>query len=117
MRRYPCTVVRVADGDSLTVAVELGLGVVLCSVHCRLLGLDTPELAATDPELRARALQAAQRLRQLLPVGSSCEIETDGREEKYGRLLVTVWPDGCPVSANEALLAEGLARPYDGGKR
>jgi micrococcal nuclease len=110
-RRYPAAVLSVHDGDTLAAVIEVGLGVRL-EAHCRLVGIDTPELRGPEPE---RALRARDRLRDLCAGG--VELEADGRREKFGRLLVRVFTAGATESVNDLLVREGLARPYDGGKR
>ena len=37
------------------------------------------------------------------------------KPDKYGRLLVKVWVDDIYI--NGLMVDEGLARPYDGGKK
>lgn len=114
-RRYPCSPVRVIDGDSLVADVELGFGLRMFA-HCRLAGIDTPELTSPHPIERERARKAKAELEALASVGSAGEIECDG-QDKYGRLLVRYYPNGWSESVNARLLREGLAREYDGGRR
>ena len=115
--RYHCTVCRIIDGDSLVACIDLGLDVILTNVHCRLVGIDTPELHHSDPANRARAQLARIRLSQLLPDGSDVILESGGSRDKYGRLLADLYPDGSALTAGQILVAEGLARPYSGGPR
>jgi len=108
---------------------------------CRLAGLDTPEMKPAlkksdrDSEIHA-AHKSRNRLMQLITDCSfdygkelskkECQdlvdqntkiITVDCQEfDKYGRLLVKLFC-GDSVSANAALLAEGLATPYDGGAK
>lgn len=113
-RRHSCYVERVLDGDSVVVTLYLGLGIALSHVHCRLLGIDTPELAGPDAE---RARLAKARLAQLMGGAGPFEVEMDEKRDKYGRLLVILHAQGLDASVNDVLLREGLAVPYSGGKR
>ena len=116
MWTYKATVVRHLDGDSLIARIDLGFRL-WSEQHLRLAGLDTPELRSRDPGQRRDAVAARARIAALLPLGAACTVETrpDPRDE-YGRWLCRITaPDGTDVNA--MLLAEGLARPYDGGAR
>ncbi|WP_442623384.1 thermonuclease family protein [Parasphingopyxis sp.] len=101
-RRVNCVV----DGDTFWMAGE----------KIRILDIDTPELSPPRCAAEARLGEAAKaRLHALLNSGT-VTLERDGRDrDRYGRLLRRVHVDGQPVGA--ALIREGLARPYGGGRR
>jgi micrococcal nuclease len=108
--RYAATVARVIDGDSVDVVLDLG-----CHVHLaaklRLEHIDAPERGTPG------AAEATAYLRDLLPPGLRCVVETS-RTEKYGRRLAVIWIDDTdPASVNDRLIRTGNARPYDGGRR
>lgn len=96
----------VVDGD--TIKAPYG-------VTYRLTGFDTPELhfAKCDYE-HALGLAAKYRLEVLLLKGEVRVIES-GKLDKYGRTLAAVEVDGNDVG--KILIKEGLARPYEGGRR
>lgn len=113
---YPRSVVlAVTDGDSVTVALDRGFDD-KSRRKLRLLGIDAAELRAGDPAERERARRAKARVLELLPVGSECTVVTH-RPDKYGSryLAEVLLPDGRDLAG--VLLAEGLARAYDGGRR
>ncbi len=117
MWTYRATCIRWLDGDTLALRCDLGFNV-SCEQTVRLAGLDTPELRSPDPAERGRAVLAHRRAMALLPPGAPCTIATAKGDpaDKYGRFLGRVTlADGTDLNA--ALLAEGLARPYDGGAR
>ena len=41
--RYKCVLVRVVDGDTIDINLDLGFGVWLFKQRVRLMGIDTPE--------------------------------------------------------------------------
>jgi micrococcal nuclease len=84
-------------------------------VKYRLLGFDAPEtyLAKCIEELD-KGTAAKRRLQQLIDTGKARLVES-GKLDKYRRMLATLYVAGADVATT--LIAEGLARPYAGGKR
>lgn len=107
------------DGDTVRAAfvTDLGFyGKAEITTMVRLAGLDAPELRAADPGQRGRAREAKAALEAMLPRGTVCSARTARDGDRYGRwLAVLTLADGTDVNAR--LLAEGHARPYDGGAR
>lgn len=116
MWNYRASVIRVVDGDTVDIKVDLGFDI-LTNMRVRVLGIDTPEINAADPALRERAHAAKARVEGLLPPGTAVEITTEkDRREKYGRYLASIkLPDAADLAA--LLLQEGFAVAYDGGAR
>jgi endonuclease YncB( thermonuclease family) len=92
---YPCKVVKVYDGDSLTLAwPRTGPDDPnLCYANTRLYGIDTPELRGTKGKARADAEACRDALRQLV-LGQAFLFTTVGPTglDKYGRPLVVLKP-------------------------
>ena len=114
---------------------------VMQKFKCRLNGLDTPEM---KPSLknsdRVSEIHAAHKSRnRLMQMITNCTFdhtkELSKKEcqdlvdqntkiitveclefDKYGRLLVKLFY-GYNVTANDMLISEGLAKPYDGGTK
>lgn len=104
-RVYPAVIVRVIDGDSVEAMVDTGFRS-RYQDNFRLNGINAEE---------GKYTVAAARLRELLPDGLACVIETT-KPEKYGRWLSDfILEDGRRVT--EILLEEGLVVPYFGGVR
>ena len=114
--KYRASLVRVIDGDTIVVNIDLGLGVWVCNQYLRLYGIDTPEL-------RGQEREAGLRARQFVCHALKCSeivIETHKGDSKgkYGRWLATVWYK--PVltdkftNLNSALVDDGQARKIEG---
>jgi micrococcal nuclease len=107
----------VVDGDTLDLSVDLGFGVFKLD-RFRLNRINTPEVRGADA---ARGKAASRRVEALAPVGSTVMIRTiKDSQEKYGRYLAEVFieqPGVHTLNLNDALVAEGLAVAYSGGKR
>ena len=50
MYEYNCNIVKVVDGDTVDVDIDLGFGIWLRNERVRLYGIDTPECRTRDPE-------------------------------------------------------------------
>jgi micrococcal nuclease len=115
MFQYTAKLVRVVDGDTVDFAVDLGFNVWI-NERFRLLGIDTPELSSSDPEVRVKAAAAKQALITLLLDTSVVTIETKKQKgDKYGRWLAVVKVEG--MSVNEEMVRLGHAVTYDGGAK
>lgn len=95
----------VHDGDTLYLQPE-GTTSRAEEITVRLIGIDTPELR---PDIECYALEARDRLRELLPQGVEVWIAEDReRLDQYGRSLLYLWTiDGSSVNLD--LVKEGYA--------
>lgn len=99
------TVVRVIDGDTVALDVDLGFYVSV-RMSCRLAGLNARELRdAGGPEAR-------DHLARLLPVGQAVVVRSVEADKYAGRFIAVIVRNG--ESVNGRLLAEDWAAPYDG---
>jgi endonuclease YncB( thermonuclease family) len=114
--RYAWQVVGIKDGDTLSVILP-GLPPPLNPVAVRLRGVDTPESGgrAKCASERKLAERATRFTRQAIGSASSTEFERPSWDKYGGRVDADVWVDGKLLS--DQLIAAGLARAYDGGKR
>jgi micrococcal nuclease len=101
---------KVIDGDTVDLDIDLGFGVTL-SHRVRLKDIDAAEIRTKDLTEKAEGLAAKAWLEKELSREGEWIIETT-KEDKYGRILGTLYLVGDPVTLNERMLNEGIAKPY-----
>jgi len=109
-----CKVIKVYDGDTITVASKLytpDSPVYRFSV--RLAGIDTPEIHGSTKEERDAAIVSRDVLSNLI-MGKIVFLK-NVQYEKYGRLLADVYLG--ELYLNQYLVDNKYAVPYDGGKK
>ena len=114
MYEYKCKIVKVIDGDTTDVDIDLGFGVWLKKQRIRFFGIDTPESRTRDLEEKKYGLAAKKYVTDRMPVGSTQTLVTvkDGKG-KYGRILGQFrMEDGSIL--NENMIAEHHAVAYHG---
>ncbi|NQU58540.1 MAG: thermonuclease family protein [Rhodospirillales bacterium] len=105
-------VVSVHDGDSIVVDAHPWPGMTI-RINVRVRGIDSPEIKGKCAAEINAAIIARDRMAELVQGGIRLE---NIRLGKYaGRVLADAISDAGSVG--EILISEGLARPYDGGKR
>lgn len=111
--RYPCKITRVIDGDTVSIQVELGFGLVN-SFRGRLAGLDAPEVRTRDAEEKHNGLLSKARLEQLCNQAIEMQCFVEKKQDKYGRYVVTLYgryeKDTVFQNINTMLIAEGHAQ-------
>jgi micrococcal nuclease len=112
MYEYNCKIVRVTDGDSIVVDIDLGFGLWIHGERIRLYGVDTPECRTRDAEEKAAGLLAKEFVEDALHVGATYSLQTK-EKGKFGRYLGTIYLTD-DTSINAALVKERLAVPYFG---
>ena len=112
MYQYKVKVVKVIDGDTIDVDVDLGFSVVLAKQRVRLHGIDTPESRTRDKEEKVRGLLSKKFLLGMCPVGSTINLHSHGKG-KFGRILGEIYEvDDNVVSINKKMCNEAYAVPY-----
>lgn len=121
MFEYAAKLIRVVDGDTVDLDIDLGL-----SVHrterVRVSGVDTAELNSSDPVLRLRA-QDAKLFVETQLAGCTLRVRTEKPypTDKYGRYLATILYRSSDEqdwkNLTTRLLQEGHATAYSGGAR
>ena len=120
MYEYRAKVLRVVDGDTVDVDIDLGFGIVLANERVRIMGIDTPESRTRDKTEKVFGLAAKARLKDLL--GKTAVLKTqvskngEDMKGKFGRILGDfVASDGRMVT--EIMAEEGHCVPYFGGSK
>jgi len=91
MYEYKASLVKVVDGDTVDVDIDLGFGIWLKNERVRVMGIDTPESRTSDKVEKVFGLAAKNRLKELLE--KECILKTfaarDGEDMKgkFGRIL------------------------------
>ena len=113
MYEYNCKIVRVVDGDTVDVDIDLGFGIWIQKERIRLYAIDTPESRTRDLAEKKLGLAAKSRLQELC-IGNF-KVKSLGKG-KYGRILgIPYTEDGRDIC--DVLIKEGHAVEYDGGKK
>ena len=110
---HACKVIKVYDGDTITVAAKLHDSFPVNRFSVRLSGIDTPEMTSKNENEKKRAILAKTYLEHMLL--NQTVVLKDVSTEKYGRILATVYINGTNV--NELMLSNNYAVRYDGGKK
>lgn len=107
-------VVRVYDGDTITVDIAQWPAIVGESISVRIRGIDTPEIRGKCEEEKIKARQARDYVADLLSDAEQVQL-TNIERGKYFRLIADVLIDDQDLATQ--VLQQQLARPYEGGKR
>ena len=122
MYEYKCKILRVVDGDTVDVDIDLGFGVWMHKERVRMMGIDTPESRTRDRVEKAFGIASKDRLKELLPIGSiqvlKTEIDRSGEDKKgkFGRILGDFLVDDNR-RCTDILVEEGHAVAYFGGSK
>ena len=117
MYEYRCTVVKIIDGDTVDVDIDLGFGIWMHKERIRLLGIDTPESRTRDKEEKKYGLAAKKYLTEMLNDEGGIVLKTKkDAEGKFGRILGELWrtTDNADKSINQYLVDEHHAVQYYG---
>lgn len=102
---YPATVIRVVDGDTIRLNLDLGLHIWRTD-NCRIAGINAPELNTVEGKVAAAAAG------ELLHAGDAVTF-VSRQLDKYGRPLGDLQlADGSDFG--QRMLAGGYAVPYAG---
>jgi micrococcal nuclease len=122
MYEYRCTIVKVVDGDTVDLDIDLGFDIVLRGLRIRIHGIDTPESRTSDKVEKQFGLASKDKVKQLIPEGSQQVLRTmkdsDGGDtrEKFGRILgdFLVTYNGETKLLTEIMIDECFAVRYYG---
>src|SRR5210317_2613324 len=117
---YDVHVVKVVDGDTVDVDIDLGFGICLKDERVRIMGIDTPESRTSNKVEKLFGLAAKNRLYSLLEKDAKLITTEDKNGEdmkgKFGRILGDFRAaDGRLVT--QIMIEEGHCVPYFGGSK
>lgn len=116
MYEYRTKVVRIVDGDTVDVDIDLGFGVWLRKERVRLLGIDTPESRTRDKVEKKYGLAAKAFLKKSLGTSPILKTTKDGKG-KFGRILgefMVEFEEGNRININQYLVDNYHAVQYQG---
>lgn len=110
---YNAKVIKVYDGDTITVNIDLGFDMSMQNKRVRLTGIDAPELRGDE---RPQGLESRNFLRDLILYKEVYVLTEKDKTGKYGRYLGTIFiknNDGTiGDNINEMMITEGYATEY-----
>lgn len=119
MYEYKVKVLRVVDGDTVDVDIDLGFGVWIHNERVRIMGIDTPESRTRNEVEKLFGLAAKTRLEELLGETAVLKTQIDKSGEdargKFGRVLGDFVVNDRMVT--DILIEEGHAVAYFGGSK
>ena len=121
---YDVTVVKVVDGDTVDVDIDLGFGICLKDERVRIMGIDTPESRTSDKVEKLFGTAAKKRLYSLLEKDAKLITTEDKNGEdmkgKFGRILGDFYVEryeGHKEKVTDVMIEEGHAVAYFGGSK
>ena len=116
---YRCKIVRVVDGDTVDVDIDIGFGVWMHKERIRHHGIDTPESRTRDLEEKKYGLLAKEQVKFFLPEGTMQTLVTvKDKAGKFGRILgkfkIFDSKNDCETTINDWMIQEHHAAPYMG---
>ena len=121
MYEYRCKILKVVDGDTVDVDIDLGFGVWLKKERVRMMGIDTPESRTRDKVEKLFGLTAKQYVKDNMPTNSmqvlKTEIDRSGGDKKgkFGRILGEFILDDKRLT--DMMIEDGHAVAYFGGSK
>ena len=114
MYEYRVKIVRIIDGDTVDVDIDLGFGIWIHKERVRIMGIDTPESRTRDRVEKLFGLAAKKRLEELLGEYSILRTIKPGKnDDKFGRILGDFIDDAGRM-VTEVMMEEGHCVPYYG---
>lgn len=119
MYEYKATVVKIVDGDTVDVDIDLGFGIIMTDERVRIMGIDTPESRTRDKVEKVFGLASKERVKELLSgdIVLKTQIARNGEDMKgkYGRILGDFILGDKMLT--DILVEEGHAVAYFGGSK
>ena len=115
MYRYKVNVVKVVDGDTVDVDIDLGFGMSYKKQRVRMVGIDTPESRTRDLVEKKFGKASKAHLKSILESG---DIELVSHDKgKFGRILGDLFIGSSTFSVNQQMINDHHAVAYTGGNK
>ena len=115
MYQYKVSVVKVVDGDTLDVDIDLGFGMSYKKQRVRMMGIDTPESRTRDKVEKLFGKASKKHLTHLLSEGNITLVSHD--KGKFGRILGELFvhnEDESVINVNKQMILDHHAVEYTG---
>ena len=116
MYRYKVSIVKVVDGDTVDVDIDLGFGMSYKKQRVRMLGIDTPESRTRDLVEKKFGKASKKHLKGILEAAESIELVSHDKG-KFGRILGELFIGDSSYSINQQMIDEHHAVAYTGGNK
>jgi micrococcal nuclease len=115
---YRAELIKVVDGDTVDVDIDLGFGVWLKNERVRIMGIDTPESRTSDKVEKLFGLAAKNRVKKMLEkniiLKTFAAKDGEDMKGKFGRILGDFYIESEGKLLTEVMIDEGHAVPYHG---
>ena len=119
MYEYKVNIIKVVDGDTVDVDIDLGFGMWIKDERVRMMGIDTPESRTRDKVEKKFGLASKEKLKSILGKKAILKTQVNKKGEdmkgKFGRILGDFIIDN--KMATQILIDEGYAVAYFGGSK
>ena len=116
MYRYKVSIVKVVDGDTVDVDIDLGFGMSYKKQRVRMLGIDTPESRTRDLVEKKFGKASKKHLKGILEAAESIELVSHDKG-KFGRILGDLFIGSNETSVNQQMIDDHHAVAYTGGNK
>jgi|TARA_Y100000022_G_C13101199_1_gene306862 micrococcal nuclease len=117
MYHYPCKIIKVVDGDTVDVDIDLGFGVWMKNQRIRMYGIDAPESRTSNQTEKRYGVASKRFLEGMCDDKNGLVLRTHkDKKGKFGRILGELWrtTDYADQSINEYMIEKYHAVRYMG---
>ena len=117
MYHYPCKIIKVVDGDTVDVDIDLGFGVWMKNQRIRMYGIDAPESRTSNQTEKVYGVASKRFLEGMCDDKNGLVLRTHkDKKGKFGRILGELWrtTDYADQSINEYMIEKYHAVRYFG---
>ena len=117
MYHYPCKIIKIVDGDTVDVDIDLGFGVWMKNQRIRMYGIDAPESRTSNQTEKVYGVASKRFLEGMCDDKNGLVLRTHkDKKGKFGRILGELWrtTDYADQSINEYMIEKYHAVRYMG---